>query len=143
MPRPRLSPALRRQVEDESEHRCGYCRSEEDFMGASLTIDHIIPLANGGTNTYENLWAACRQCNEAKQARTHARDPETVELAPLFNPRIDKWHEHFEWIAEYTHIQGLTTTGRATVAALQLNRAVLVSARRRWVFMGWRPDDRQ
>lgn len=59
-------------------------------MGAALTIDHILPLANGGSNTRENLWSACRQCNEAKQARTHARDPETGERSLLFNPRTDK-----------------------------------------------------
>lgn len=139
MPRPHLSAELRRQVEEDAGHRCGYCLSEEDFMGATLTIDHIIPLADGGSNMRENLWSACRQCNEAKQARTHARDPETSELVPLFNPRTDKWAEHFTWSPEYTHIIGSSVTGRATVVTLQLNRPILVSARRRWFYIGWRP----
>lgn len=60
MTRPRVSTELRRQVEEDAQHRCGYCLSEEDFMGAALTIDHILPLANGGSNTRENLWSACR-----------------------------------------------------------------------------------
>ncbi len=140
MPRPHLTVELRRQVEEDSRRRCGYCLSETDFMGATLTVDHIIPLASSGSNTRENLWAACQQCNEAKQTRTHARDPETDELVPLFNPRTDKWVEHFVWNPEDTHIIGLSATGRATVNALQLNRPVLVSARRRWVFIGWHPE---
>lgn len=140
MPRPHLTVDLRRQVEEDSQHRCGYCLSETDFMGATLTVDHIIPLASGGSNTRENLWAACRQCNEAKQARPHARDSETDELVPLFNLRTDKWVEHFVWNPECTHIIGLSATGRATENALQLNRPVLVSARRRWVFIGWHPE---
>jgi hypothetical protein len=36
-------------------------------------------------------------------------------------------------------IIGLTPVGRATLRALQLNRTILVSARRRWLFVGWQP----
>lgn len=138
MSRPYISPSLRRRVVEDAGHRCGYCLAEEAFMGMSLTIDHILPLAAGGSNKLENLWLACRQCNEYKQARTRVEDPETGELTPLFNPRTQQWIEHFH-IDNDCIITGLTAVGRATVVALQLNRTILVAARRRWIFVGWNP----
>jgi len=44
--------------------RCACCRSK-----AGLTIDHIVPLAKGGTNWPANLQGLCLSCNTAKQAR--------------------------------------------------------------------------
>ena len=109
------------------------------LTGVSLSIDHIVPVAAGGSTTRENLWLACRPCNEFKGTHTHAEDPETSEIVPLFNPRTQKWHTHFAWNDDKTRIIGLTPTGRATVTALQLNRSILVKARRRWVMAGWHP----
>ena len=42
-----------------------------DRCGATnkLTIDHIIPLARGGTNDLENLQVLCQSCNSSKGAR--------------------------------------------------------------------------
>ncbi|MCE7989410.1 MAG: HNH endonuclease [Caldilinea sp. CFX5] len=139
MTRVTISAALRREIFEEGNYRCGYCRSQEILMGVSLALDHIIPLAANGSNARENLWPACRQCNELKNDRTHAKDPQTGELAPLFNPRTQRWHDHFAWNRDSTHIQTLTATGRATLAALQLNRPLLVRARQRWKLMGWQP----
>jgi 5-methylcytosine-specific restriction endonuclease McrA len=44
---------------------CTYCGSPgtEDNP---LTIDHVIPLAMGGTNARENLVVACYRCNRKK-----------------------------------------------------------------------------
>lgn len=58
----------------------------------------------------ENLWPACRQGNELKNNRTHAEDPQTGELIPLFNPRTQQWDEHFAWNRDFTQIQALTST---------------------------------
>lgn len=49
---------------------CCYCGSTEE-----LTIDHIIPVAWGGTNEDENLQTLCHDCNNAKGNRM----PEVVE----------------------------------------------------------------
>jgi len=136
---PSIPPNLRRQVAKDAGHRCGYCLSDEALTGLPLSIDHIVPVAAGGPSIRENLWLACRPCNEFKGAQTHAEDPETGETAPLFNPRTQDWHAHFAWNDDKTHIIGLTPTGRATVMALQLNRSILVKARRRWVMAGWHP----
>ncbi len=44
---------------------CTYCGAPET-TDSPLTIDHIVPLARGGTNRVENLAVACRRCNLAK-----------------------------------------------------------------------------
>lgn len=130
---------LRRRVAEDAGHHCGYCLSDELLTGVPLTVDHIIPTAKAGETVRDNLWLACRPCNEYKGMETHALDPETGELAALFNPRQQDWFGHFVWSNNGTQVLGITSAGRATVAALQLNRPLLVRARRRWVAAGWHP----
>jgi hypothetical protein len=119
--------------------RCGYCRSSEKVTGIKLVLDHIVPRARGGTDAEVNRWPICDPCNEFKQARIRARDPERGEFAPLFDPRQQHWRDHFAWVDGGLHIVGLTPTGRATVAALRLNRELLVEARAAWIGFGVHP----
>jgi hypothetical protein len=102
-------------------------------------VEHLIPEALGGLTEEENLWLACSLCNDHKKARIAALDLATGELVRLFDPRRQRWGDHFRWEEEGTRIAGLTPTGRATVAALNLNRAALVRARQLWVKVGWHP----
>ncbi len=43
---------------------CQYCGEVER---SEMTIDHIIPIARGGTDEPENLISACKRCNYSKQ----------------------------------------------------------------------------
>jgi len=104
-----------------------------------MSVDHIVPEAAGGTAAEENLWLACRRCNEFKGTRTTGMDPETGTEVPLFHARTDVWHEHFRWSKDGTLLVGKTPCGRATCAALRLNNAEIVVARRLWVSAGWWP----
>jgi hypothetical protein len=124
---------------EDAGHRCGYCQSDERLTGIPLSTEHLIPIAAGGQTVRENLWRSCRPCNEVEGTRTHASDPEAGELVPLFNPRSQTWSEHFRWSEDGTVMLGLTAAARATIVALQLNRPMLVSARRRWALVGWHP----
>ncbi len=128
---------LRRRIAEQAGHRCGYCLTQEVVSGVPLTLEHIVPRAKGGQNTEENLWLSCRLCNEAKGVQTEALDPQTGESAPLFNPRTQDWTEHFARAEAGTHVIGQTPTGRATVAALDLNHEFRVRARAIWVEAGW------
>lgn len=130
---------LRERVEQQANYRCGYCLRTQELLGMPLTIDHIIPQAAGGMTTEENLWLACRRCNEFKGKQTHAIDPQTNESTTLFNPRRDKWTEHFAWDEAGVEIIGQTACGRATVKALQLNNIEIMVARRLWLGVGWWP----
>jgi hypothetical protein len=69
-----------------------------------------------------------------------ARDPLTMVETPLFNPRSDRWSDHFRWTADGLRIVGLTTVGRATVAGLHLdNDPDAIVVRGYWVLAGWHP----
>jgi len=135
-----ISADLRRQVTEDAGHRCGYCLTDEALSGIPLTLDHLVPVAAGGPTARDNLWLACRPCNEFKATQTQAIDPLSGETAPVFNPRTQDWHTHFAWSADQAEIIGLTPIGRTTVTTLQLNRPMLVRARRRWLLAGWQPS---
>jgi len=132
---------VRRRVADEARRRCGYYLRTEELMGMPMSLDHIIPEAAGGSSSKENLWLACRRCNEFKGTQVHARDPQTDNREELFNPRRQKWSEHFAWSKDSTEILGLTPCGRATMAALRLNNPEIVVSRRLWVSAGWWPPE--
>lgn len=107
---------------------------------ARLEIEHILPLARGGSNEESNLWLACPLCNRYKADKTVAPDPATGELTPLFNPRTQRWSEHFRWIDNGLRIEGLTPTGRATVALLHLaDDPDALEVRSYWILAGWHP----
>jgi hypothetical protein len=59
-----IPPALRMAVLRRDGFRCVVCDATED-----LTADHVIPEAQGGETTFENLQAMCRPCNSAKGDR--------------------------------------------------------------------------
>jgi len=44
---------------------------------------------------------------------------------PLFNPRADRWQDHFEWEGPVLH--GKTAVARATISLLQINDPVRVA----------------
>src|SRR5437762_6157596 len=104
-----------------------------------MELDHLIPESLGGLSEEENLWLACSLCNDHKANRIAAVDPVTGETVRLFDPRHQLWNEHFRWNKTGDRIIGITATGRATVAALHLNRPSLVAARQAWVAVGWHP----
>ncbi|MGK9369051.1 HNH endonuclease [Melioribacter sp. Ez-97] len=47
-------------------HRCAYCGRGD----LPLTVDHVVPKSRGGSDTWENLVAACLPCNNKKGDRT-------------------------------------------------------------------------
>jgi len=136
-----VSQVIRERVASQARFRCGYCLTQEQVSGVPLTIEHLMPRAKGGNDTEENLWTACRLCNETKGILTDAPEPETGEVVPLFNPRQQSWADHFVWSENGTQIIGTTSVGRATVLALALNTEFRVRARALWVEVGWHPPE--
>ena len=131
--------SLRQRVAEQALHRCGYCLTTELLIGAPMEIEHIIPLALGGHTEENNLWLACSLCNQHKGIRMIAPDPLTDEFVPLFNPRHQRWLDHFTWSTDFERVLGMTAIGRATVTVIQLNRPLLVRSRRIWVAAGLHP----
>lgn len=127
------------QVTDRFQNRCGYCQSQQRLMGVALTIDHIIPQSLGGESTLENLCQACWDCNLLKSDHLTAIDPQTGNVERIFHPNQQIWAAHFEWQENGKLIAGKTAIGRATIAALKLNRPQLLQSRLFWIEAGWHP----
>jgi hypothetical protein len=104
-----------------------------------FVIEHILPLARGGQTVLENLALSCQGCNGYKYAKTSGTDPKTGKRTRLYHPRKQRWQDHFAWTENYTHIVGLTPTGRATVEELDLNREGLVNLRASLTELGRHP----
>jgi hypothetical protein len=140
MPHEYLPLDVVRRVRDAAQHRCGYCLSPQRLVLARLEIEHIIPRSRGGTSDESNLWLGCPLCNRHKADRTWAADPQTSQEVPLFNPRHQRWSEHFRWSEDGLRIEGLTPIGRATVAALHLaDDPDALTVRSYWIEAGWHP----
>lgn len=69
----------RKNILRRDNHKCQYCGSTE----SPLTIDHVVPKARGGEETWENLITACIRCNNRKGDRT----PEEAHLTARSTPR--------------------------------------------------------
>jgi hypothetical protein len=134
-----VTPSLRQAIEEQTRFRCAYCQSQMRIVGASLTVDHIIPESLGGATTIENLCLACWDCNLLKSNRITAIDPRSGTVFRIFHPNRQTWVEHFCWSADGLRVVGLTAVGRATTAALRLNRPQLLLARTFWIEAGWHP----
>lgn len=110
---------LRRFVADRADRLCEYRLVHEDDRGFGCHVDHIISEKHGGLTEEGNLAYACAPCNRAKGSDIGSIPEEGGAFVRLYNPRIDKWHEHFK--VDGSQIIGLTDVGRVTVKILRLN----------------------
>ena len=74
-------------------HLCMYCGGR--FLSRDLTRDHIRPISLGGTDTWANVVAACKRCNNFKGGRL----PEDVGMELLAVPFVPTY-------AEYIYLKG-------------------------------------
>lgn len=80
-PRPHVR-LCKREILRRDRYRCQYCGRQTRH----LTIDHVIPRHRGGEYRWENLVAACPECNRRKGGRTPAETGMTLLRQP-FEPR--------------------------------------------------------
>ena len=89
----------RRNIFRRDRFACQYCGKQPG--SEELTIDHVVPRAQGGASTWENCVLACVECNAHKADRTpvQARMPlRRTPVRPVWKPwyasqrmRIDSW----------------------------------------------------
>jgi len=65
--------------------KCQYCG--EKFESEELTFDHVVPVAQGGKKTWENIATACVECNSHKEGRT----PQQAGMKLLKKPKQPIW----------------------------------------------------
>ena len=124
--------AIRRLVRQRADGRCEYCRMRERWnLFERHHIEHIQAQQHGGGDDPENLALACNHCNFLKGPNLSSIDPDGCEQVSLFNPRVDRWDDHFRLDGKV--IAGLTARGRTTVFLLDMNEADRVQLRSRFI----------
>jgi hypothetical protein len=53
-----ISRSLRQKVVAAAQNRCGYCLTAQEISGGQMHIEHVIPLARGGTSDEANLMSS-------------------------------------------------------------------------------------
>ncbi len=67
------------------EYQCQYCG--QDSSKGNLTLDHIVPIVQGGDKTWENIVTSCRGCNQRKGGRT----PRQAGMKLIRKPTEPMW----------------------------------------------------
>ncbi|KAM3114164.1 HNH endonuclease [Phormidesmis sp. 146-33] len=119
-----ISTELRRFVISRASSLCEYCLLDEEDSYFGCQVDHIISEKHGGVTDASNLAYACTTCN-----RNKGSDVGSIVLpldsgifSRFFNPRIDRWSEHF--VLDNTDritIQPLSNIGAVTCRILDFN----------------------
>jgi hypothetical protein len=114
-----VSIDLRRLVESRANHLCEYCLIHENDTYLGCQVDHVVAEKHGGLTDADNLAYACTFCNRAKGPDIGSFAPSTGEFTRFFNPRTDRWAEHFT--LNGIIIEPRTPVGEATARILAFN----------------------
>ena len=132
-----ISSKNRLFVQSRANQCCEYCRMPELFSIIGFTIDHIISIKHGGSNDLSNLALACAFCNYFKGTDLGTILLPDQQLIRFFNPRGDKWDEHFQ-ISEAL-ILPKTDIGKTTVKIFQFNNVERILERESLINAGLFP----
>ena len=121
-----ISERVRADVARRARYRCEYCLIHEDDAGFSHQIDHVVSRKHGGSSELNNLAYSCVFCNRHKGSDIASIDS-TGKAVRLFDPRRDRWTDHFRFDAAF--IEPLTDAGRATVRLLRFNAPERIAER--------------
>lgn len=67
------------------QYLCQYCGNR--FPKTQLTLDHVVPVVQGGGKSWENIVTACKPCNQRKGGRTPAQS----QMHLIRKPRHPEW----------------------------------------------------
>jgi hypothetical protein len=123
-----ISAALREFVAQRAQFRCEYCRLHQDDSWTPYQIDHIVSRKHGGDSTPDNLAFFCLLGNLWKGTDLGSLSARSGILARFYNPRTDRWAEHFK--LDGAIIEPLTVEGEVTAKVLRLNLDRRVAERR-------------
>src|SRR4051812_21961013 len=112
MSAPPVSAGLRTLIVRRARNCCEYCLIPDDVLFVPHEPDHIIAEQHGGQTVSENLALACWRCNRYKGTNLASIDPQSGAREFLFDPRRDRWADHFG--LEVARIVGISAKGRAT-----------------------------
>lgn len=108
-----ISKRLRFEILRRDNHRCHYCGRGTDTV--TLEVDHVVPVALGGTDDPTNLVAACEDCNSGKtstpadaelvadvssEAQLYAKARE-MAIAQIDQIKVEQSEMAWEWRATW------------------------------------------
>jgi len=128
-----ISAELRQTIADRANGLCEYCLIAEADTFYGCEVDHIISLKHGGSSKPENLAYACALCNRAKGSDVGSVST-SGEFTRFFNPRTDRWVEHFRLDAAV--IRPLTIVGEVTARILGFNDSARLHEREEMIRFG-------
>ena len=67
------------------QNKCQYCGHQ--LSRSHLTLDHVIPVVQGGKKCWENIVTACKPCNQRKGGRT----PVQAGMQLVRKPKQPNW----------------------------------------------------
>src|SRR5262245_41180552 len=98
---------------------CEYCHLPEAHVLIPFHIEHVTAKQHGGTDSLANLANACQRCNRSKGSDIGSIVWSTGQYCRFFNPRIDRWADHFVLVG--ATINPLTEIGEVTANILGFN----------------------
>lgn len=90
-----VSAGQRNLVRQRAGARCEYCLLPEAVALVAHEVDHVVARKHRGSDDIQNLALSCTLCNKCKGTDLTSLDPDTGDITPLFNPRRDRWSDHF------------------------------------------------
>lgn len=73
---------------------CQYCGAKS--APRDLTFDHVVPRAQGGRTSWENIVTACKRCNHLKGCRTPEQAGMKLRTAPVRPKQLPLLHMRLE-----------------------------------------------
>lgn len=74
------------------EYRCQYCA--DYFSKSQLTLDHVIPIVQGGQKCWENIVTSCKKCNQKKGGNTPKQARMKLVRKPIEPTWLPRTHLH-------------------------------------------------
>ena len=130
---------LRLLTAKRANYACEYCLLSQGDAFHSFHIDHIISLKHGGPTIENNLAFACSFCNRNKGSDVGSYLFSKEQFVRFFNPRKDKWVNHFSLDLSAGLILPKTEVGEATIKILIFNNSELVIDRKMLIQAGTYP----
>lgn len=117
-----VTKRTRFEVLKRDNHTCRYCGASAPDV--TLTVDHVTPVALGGSDDPSNLVAACRDCNAGK-----------ASTSPDANLVADVAEDALRWAA------AITRAGEEMRAEVERNRDLHDQFHAEWVSYGDKTGD--
>lgn len=102
----KISNSLRFEVFQRDKHTCQYCGRRPPEV--ELEVDHLIPVARGGTDVFENLITSCRECNSGKSAKLierftdgHTKESWRHKIREKRAERLREKRSELEYVLDY------------------------------------------